>query len=139
LNELPREFIDSSSSEGDLYGDGDQSFVKADYPTDPGQRLRDMWSNSGDFYDVVQTSGSEFMQACFLGKAKEVKAMIDATEGDVEARHRLLELRESMLRFSPLMTCICGSKNIDHGDYFRSLMKRAQHFLVAEHLCAAGE
>lgn len=142
LDQLANAFIDENENASDLYGDGDQSPVKADFPTDPGQRLRDMWSNSGDFYTIVQTTGSPFMKACFMGEAQNVKKYIDAVivieeRGDEGARTRLLELRESTLRFSPLMSCICGAKNKNFPS-FSARLKNAQHYLVAEYLCAAG-
>jgi hypothetical protein len=138
LEQLAGTFIDTKTNDNDMYGDGDQSYVRADFPTDPGQRLRDMWSESGDFYTVVQSTGSPFMKACFLGKAQAVKDMIEGTQEDAVARIHLLELRESTLRFSPLMACICGAKNKNYQG-FAILLKNAQHFLVAEYLCAASE
>lgn len=131
LEELTLQFREKGFA--DIYGDGDQSRVNGHLPTSPGQRLRDFWSASGDFYKIVARGGSAFMRHCFLGRAAQVKAAIDATEPGSEARMQLLELRESTLRFPPLMTCICGAKNVEimgltGGDYL----------LTADYLCAAG-
>ena len=119
----------------DLYGNGDQSSVKADFPHEPGYRFRDFWASSGNFYETVMEggAGSDFMRNCFRGHADKVKEAIDNTGPGSTARMHLLEYRESNLRYSPLMTCICGAKN---REYLR--LTDGDHFRVAEYLCEAG-
>ena len=60
--------------------------------------------------------------------------MLNATLLSSDERTRLLERRESSLRFSPLLTCICGAKN---KDVFQ-MGPSANHYDVALALCEAG-
>ena len=53
---------------------------------------------------------SAFLRACAWGDAREVEAML-ALATDAEAREKLLETRESNLRFNALRACITGARN----------------------------
>ena len=101
--------------------------IRADMPTDKGQSLRNLWSSGADFNPYVW--GSPFMRACFLGELATVRASIASTGSDPDKRRRLLELRESQLRMSPLLGCIAGARVVPGG---------GDHKAVVQALLAAG-
>ena len=107
LYELASRFIDREKTASDPFGDGDQSPVTADLPTDPGQRLRDFWCSGGNFFELVHTQQlPPIFQFSFLGSVNMVKNIVEkTTEAGSEARTQLLEGRASNLRVTPLMAC----------------------------------
>lgn len=77
---------------------------------------------------------SPFARACYLGRAGEVaSALAAATAAGGEAVGRLLERRESMLRLSPLLCAVCGSRQRPP-----SVPADADHRRVVSLLLAAG-
>ena len=96
---------DVEANSRDPFGDGDQSPLKGKRA----QILREIWFAGGDFFNVLQNGGlSEFSTACFTGTLSVVQKNLSLVTG--EARLRLLERRECILRQTPLITCIVGMK-----------------------------
>ena len=117
----------------DPCGDGDQSALHI-APGTPGNALEQMWARGGDFNpwqpycaEVVQGREvrvldeggmperarmlySRFFIACAWGSLELVRTLIAKTAGRPDGRTRLLELRESNLRYAPLHACIAGAR-----------------------------
>ena len=131
-----RATCDEALNARDAYGDGDQSFLDDEPGSGVGgeskaQPLREMWSTGGDSYDMI-TSGrvSEFFLACFSGDVRTVKDLIararrggavtstgtssrleEETERDSDGQlKKLLERRETSMRFSPIFAAITGAR-----------------------------
>mmetsp|Transcript_5760 Transcript_5760/g.8772 ORF Transcript_5760/g.8772 Transcript_5760/m.8772 type:complete len:523 (+) Transcript_5760:52-1620(+) len=140
LYELGKAFIDTEATRNDPYGDGDQSYVKADGPNDPGQRLRDLWCEGGcegGFHELLARGEvpSIFVNS-FFGNKDGVQREIDATEPDSPQRMHLLEGRVGVLRLTPLIACVVGARNAP-GPYGTSEQQH-DYIGVADVLCAAG-
>ena len=58
-----------------------------------------------DFHPLSLTA---FSNACFYGQLRKVKNIIDKCPPDL--LHTLLNLRESLLRMPPLLSCVSGSR-----------------------------
>ena len=92
-------------TDSDPFGDGDQSplrFAAA-------QRLRDDWAE-GMGHDIGNLS--EFGRACFLGQVSLVEKMLMEFDDDDVRKKRLLERRESGMRFNSMLNVICGHKQL---------------------------
>jgi hypothetical protein len=128
-------FVDQDVNNEDPYGDGDQSYVKADDSTDPGSRLQDFLSAGpgNTIMTACREDGSKFMLLCLFGNADLVKQSIACTAPGSIERMQLLELRVSSMRYSALMTCIFGSKDMRNFGY-----TDGNHFATADILCSAG-
>mmetsp|Transcript_20126 Transcript_20126/g.24928 ORF Transcript_20126/g.24928 Transcript_20126/m.24928 type:complete len:779 (-) Transcript_20126:273-2609(-) len=96
-----------------LYDDGDQSFVRAALPDDPGQRLRDIRVQGMDFcLENIQTT---FAKNCFFGGVQFVEGAINKVKSSKRELKKLIEFRELLLRFSPLHLIISGAMCIKAG------------------------
>ena len=94
----------------DPRGDGDQSPLSG-FPGSPGADLEMLWGCGGNFNPFERPDRySVFLKCCAWGDAREVEAML-ALATDAEAREKLLETRESNLRFNALRACITGARN----------------------------
>lgn len=126
--------VDASISAADPLGDGDQTFVEGDFPSQRGSHLRQFWSNGGDFIAIINSGSWDphviFHRCCYFGQADSVKALIDSTAPNSEEMKQLLEGRVSVLRNSPLISCVAGAR--------RSMPAPADHLRTADLLCAAG-
>lgn len=119
----------------DVYGDGDQSFLSDERGRSgrsKAQPLRDMWSAGGDSFDKIASNQvSAFWLACFTGSVAIVEDAIVAAQrrdddsspltaaaaqsqgaegSGREAVKKLLERRETQMRFSPLFAAITGAR-----------------------------
>jgi hypothetical protein len=94
-------------------GDGDQSFVCEDDSggsADKGRRLKLARVSGMDFFDLLQRGASPFSMACFTGQLEKAQALVNvAKSGGSRKLAALVEKRESMMRFTPLMFCISGA------------------------------
>ena len=109
----------------DEYGDGDQKPILTLLKGIP---LRELWSSSGDLFEKLDGTPcgmSPFWVACFNGDAAAVRRHIDdcrQTERSKRSKEdppssqppseltRLLEKRESMLRYPPLHAVVEGAR-----------------------------
>jgi ankyrin repeat protein len=109
----------------DEYGDGDQKPILNLLKGIP---LRELWSSSGDLFEKLDGTPcgmSPFWVACFNGDAAAVRRHIDdcrQTERSKRSKEdppssqppseltRLLEKRESMLRYPPLHAVVKGAR-----------------------------
>lgn len=109
----------------DEYGDGDQrpilNLLK-------GRPLRELWSSSGDLFEKLDGTPcgmSPFWVACFNGDAAAVRRHVDDCRETERSKEdppssqprfpvseltRLLEKRESMLRYPPLHAVVAGAR-----------------------------
>lgn len=109
----------------DEYGDGDQrpilNLLK-------GRPLRELWSSSGDLFEKLDGTPcgmSPFWVACFNGDAAAVRRHVDDCRETERSKEdppssqprfpvseltRLLEKRESMLRYPPLHAVVEGAR-----------------------------
>ena len=104
---------DVGMNDRDPYGNGDQSNVGANTiegePTR--QILRELFSEGGDLMSYFIFKGfSHFALSCGLGNGKAVERAIKATKVGSEERMKLLEKRETSMRFSPLLLTVATSK-----------------------------
>ncbi len=88
-------------------GDGDQSDFVAEVPGTPGQVVHDIWSQGADFIPSII---SPFSAACYFGESDVVAKMLADVAGDKDSMIRLLEHRVSLLRYTPLLSCISGAR-----------------------------
>lgn len=70
--------------------------------------------------------------------AKEKQEAFDPAKYVCKTMEELLEKREFLLRFSPLIGCVAGSRTIGKGVWPTDLERAANHFAVAELLLDAG-
>ena len=107
----------------DEYGDGDQKPI---LNLLKGRPLRELWSSSGDLFEKLDGTPcgmSPFWVACFNGDAAAVRRHVDdcreterSKEDPLSSRQppsaltRLLEKRESMLRYPPLHAVVAGAR-----------------------------
>lgn len=112
-------------NKADPFGDGDQSHVdpRECGPGSPWSDLEMFWSKGGNLDPFTRPHKySMFFKACAWGDVAEVEAML-AEAANIDARDeavagassrsttaKLLEKRESSLRYSPLFACVMGSK-----------------------------
>lgn len=87
----------------DLYGDGDQSPLKGM----EAQKLRTQWANGMDFHP---NNLSTFYTACYVGDTQCVKEMLKQSND----KQKLIEKRETLLRFSALFCVVQGAKASVH-------------------------
>jgi len=116
-------------------GDGDQSFVCEALPTDKGRPLKLARVAGMDFFDLLQSGAlSPFAMTCFTGQLEQAQALVNiARSGSGRKLTALLEKRESMMRFTPLMYCISGANYPNSGGGAVS-----QHLALARMLLEAG-
>lgn len=125
---LLRETTNVDQNAGDPFGNGDQSFVPMPDTKDlmarganmqeimervnnsPFQRLRTLWSEGFDFNPEREADFSPMMVACFCGRLKAVRELLDRTDVGSSNRAELLNMRESTIRMSPLLGTITGSR-----------------------------
>ena len=149
LDCMLRATTDVSLGDADPYGDGDQRFLSdRGAPKSEAQPLRDLWCSGGDFRKLVYTrkatgegKASPFICACFFGDVQTVhSALATARAEGGDALFRLLERRESTMRFTPLLACVAGTKMHRATDASGELdVKRASDcFIIAEALLGAG-
>jgi hypothetical protein len=99
-------------NDGDPTGDGDQSPVHLD--ENGKQFYRDLFAEGGDLNECVEANViSTFGKCCVSGNARAVKSMLqEANNDDKEqaqpsaALIKLLETRETSMRFSPLLMVV---------------------------------
>ena len=103
-------------NDADTFGDGDQSPLYGN----KAQIIRDIWSSGADFLKLASDAElGQFSLHCFTGQHAQVEAMLESSTHS--ERVQLLESRESMLRNTPLMTCVNGIKFLSQRD--KALMK----------------
>jgi hypothetical protein len=113
-NLLIKELSDWTKNREDPFGDGDQSVLKITSATCKPARLRALRAETGlGFNPTDPTPGrySEIARACFLGQAVVVQEEIAKAQTERE-RFELVNRRETMLRMSPLLTCIAGARMV---------------------------
>jgi len=118
---------DTALNAFDAFGDGDQKPLLNVMNSHP---LRQLWSSSGDLFEKLDASPcamSPFWVACFNGDKDAVRrAVDDARKADMNSTHaeiltsetpegvspltRLLEKRESNLRYPPLHAVVAGAR-----------------------------
>jgi hypothetical protein len=124
---------DLARNRADPFGDGDQSSVQAGMPGTPGQDLIEVWSSGADFNPVEMPEGlTTLLKAAFLGDAAVVEKEVAAVRArGTEALAQALERRETLLRFTPLLSCLSGARAM-------ASRRGADHVRVARTLLAAG-
>ncbi len=125
---------DVELNKSDDCGDGDQSLLHHRGPQDAtAQALKNVWGAGGDFLAALaQDRLSVCMKAAALGETKTVEEEIaKAKAKGAEAMFKLLERRETLVRFTPLDGAIMGAIQwgTKHG---------GQHAKVAQLLLAAN-
>ena len=104
-------------SKADPMGDGDQSFVRAAMESDKGMRLKRA-RNSGMDYSLCNLL-STFARACATGDLATVEEALALVRSKPKALRELLERRELLLRFTPLLCCIAGGQRMQPVDLDR--------------------
>ena len=104
----------SPELQADPQGDGDQSPLRPGYH---GESLYQMWARGGNLNELWSTPQqfSQFFVACAHGQLEAVQAGILNEAG--ADRHRLLETRESNLRYSPVHMTVAGARMHDIEPY----------------------
>ena len=87
--------------------DGDQSFLRAAIKSDVGMRLKRARFTG---MDCSALNLSTFSRACYMGDLETVEAALALVRRKPKASRELLERRELLMRFSPLLCCIAGSQ-----------------------------
>eukprot|EP00927_Polykrikos_kofoidii_P065109 TRINITY_DN60900_c0_g1_i1.p1 TRINITY_DN60900_c0_g1~~TRINITY_DN60900_c0_g1_i1.p1 ORF type:complete len:919 (+),score=145.91 TRINITY_DN60900_c0_g1_i1:96-2852(+) len=123
-----RETTDLDKNAADPMGNGDQSDLALPDTTGikagsanfqdmleqmhntPYQRLRTLWSEGFDFNPEREADFSPMMVACFRGHLQVVRQLLDGTDAGSSSRAELLNIRESVMRMSPLLGTISGSR-----------------------------
>ena len=106
---------DAQKNADEPYEDGDQSIVPGmGFGGDAQEDLRNVWSCGGDFNPANPPGSgsadvSSFLRACYFGNVAEVTRMIKNTAAGSIQRTQLLELHESVIRMTPLLSCIAGT------------------------------
>jgi tetratricopeptide (TPR) repeat protein len=103
-------------SKADTIGDGDQSFVRAAMESDKGMRLKRA-RNTGMDYNLCNLS--TFARACAAGDLATVEEALALVRRKPKALRELLERRELLLRFTPLLCCIAGGQRMQPVDLDR--------------------
>ena len=98
--------------------DGDQTFVRAVMNSDPGMRLKSA-RNTGMDYNLYNLSA--FARACAMGDLDTVEQALVLVRDKPKALKELLEKRELLLRFTPLLCCIAGAQRMQHATSIDSL------------------
>jgi hypothetical protein len=117
---LLKEMCNEAVNKADPFGNGDQSAVPLDInPNGKMQRLRNVWASGADFNPRnPHSKTSFFFNACYVGDANTVAEVIRGAA--FIAKKELLNRRETLMRFSPLLSCIAGARGKDvlgGGDY----------------------
>ena len=130
---------DVALNASDPFGDGDQTKV-----CPHGNELEQLWARGGDlnpWQPHRRSDYSPFFVACAIGDADEVEACL-ATADDLR---KLIERRESNLRYAPLHVAVAGSRmeaGLPTGSPANStpqpLGAKANHYKVAKALLDAG-
>jgi TPR repeat protein len=111
--QILRASTDLALNDADEYGGGDQTFVRCEDRSDPGNSLRHLWAGGGSPADHIFKSPwnfSPFQRACAFGCRDEVAAVLSSHPSDTDSMMKLLEKRECSLRLSPLHQCIFGAR-----------------------------
>ena len=103
----------NEQSKADPLGDGDQSFVRAAMESDKGMRLKRA-RNTGMDYNLCNLS--TFARACAAGDLTTVEEALALVRSRPKALRELLERRELLLRFTPLLCCIAGGQRMQPVD-----------------------
>ena len=115
---------DVAANDADPLGDGDQSPLSGK----EADEVREVWSTGGDLFERIQTGViAPFAMLCFLGAAKQLKEALDAAK-DADAREKLLETREGVLRSTPLIIVIVAIKLKVQGE-----KEKSDHLAVMIH------
>jgi tetratricopeptide (TPR) repeat protein len=150
-----REILEGTTNmamnDADHFGDGDQTPIEANGSADPGTTLRYLWSQGADFHPFERPYDySNFFVACAFGAVNEVQAALQGIQGaSAKDRAQLLERRESLLRMSPLLACIGGSRFFNSSAEtqqvlgrlpaeYSELLRSPDHVKVAELLLRAN-
>ena len=128
--------VDWSVCDADPFGDGDQRPAKSEFPGDAGQILVNSWSAGADFNPSCPegfASVSSLLSACYLGDVALVEKLLrqarqKVANGEPQALFHLLERRETLLRFTPLLSTISGAR----------IQNSARHTAIAKLLIDAG-
>jgi hypothetical protein len=89
------------------YSNGDQSRVTGFFET---QKLQNLWSTGRNWNPANRILFSEFGLACASGSFEKVLRMLSDAGGELE-RLKLLEKRETKMRFNSLLNLIAGARN----------------------------
>ena len=106
-----RQMCNESVNRSDPFGNGDQSPVPMSMdPRGKMQQLRTMWASGADFNPRSPfAKSSKFFNACFEGNEVAVEKAIKESTNKFELMNR----RETLMRFSPLLSCIAGARGKD--------------------------
>jgi hypothetical protein len=139
---------DTALNASDAFGDGDQKPLLNVMNSHP---LRQLWSSSGDLFEKLDASPcamSPFWVACFNGDKDAVRrAVDDARKADMNSTHaeilssetpegvspltRLLEKRESNLRYPPLHAVVAGARCLARHAPIASFVETASVLVAA--------
>jgi hypothetical protein len=109
-NLIIQELSDWKKNLADPFGDGDQSFLNtADSKPQQLWLLRARTSLGFEPADPTTGCYSDFLVACVFGRVDTVRDMIMLAQTERE-RFELVNRRETLLRMSPLLTCITGAR-----------------------------
>ncbi|CUE73533.1 zinc finger protein, putative [Bodo saltans] len=104
-------YCSEESSRADPCGDGDQSpLPPATTPTCESQQVRGLWAEGLDF-DPRRHSNSELFTAAYVGDPVAVRRVLDKYNKNPSDLKKLVNLRETLMRFSPLHSCIAGARS----------------------------
>ncbi|KAL5255906.1 hypothetical protein ACHWQZ_G011205 [Mnemiopsis leidyi] len=95
----------NNSFDKDPYGNGVQSQLKGF----EAMKLRTQWATGFDYNPETNERLSDWCKACFYGDEDKVKRYISGIASD-DDRMKLLERRESMIRFCGILHAICGAR-----------------------------
>lgn len=117
------ESLGSDDDVSDPYGNGDQSKLRGF----EAMKLRTQWASGLDYNPETNWKLSNWCKACFFGDKNEVQKYISGINSE-EDKKRLLEKRESMIRFCGILHVICGAR----------MNPCADHISIAQILIEAG-
>ena len=109
--------------DSDPYGNGDQSPLKGF----EAMKLRTQWSTGFDYNPETNRRLSDWCKACFYGNEEKVRKYISGIVSE-DDKFKLLERRESMIRFCGILHVICGAR----------ISPSNSHITVAKLLIEAG-
>ena len=123
LAEYLKSLTGTNDCDKDPYGNGVQSRLKGF----EAMKLRTQWASGFDYNPETNVRLSDWCKACFYGDVQKVEKYISGIVTD-DDRMKLLERRESMIRFCGILHVICGAR----------INPTNSHIRVAELLIDAG-
>ena len=104
-------------NDSDPFGNGDQSDIpgrpQSELPGGVACKLREIWAYGADFNpDQATFPHSDFMRAVDRGDVKAVKRSLNFCGDDERKKFELVNRRESILRYSPLIACVAATRSV---------------------------